>query len=168
MEEFPGVQRWRVTEPYLNIHCALGEGPYYSQDKLRFVDIKKHQLHVMDLSAADPPATLRTVQFDGPVGVTADIEGVDSDEMILVSGKTELGILDWATAEVRPLMRFYDAGEGEEWDCRMRSNDGRVDPEGRFWVGTMNDFNVGAAYPEGKLGGVLFSRHFCASCAIFI
>jgi sugar lactone lactonase YvrE len=161
MEEFLGIQRWAVTEPYLNIRCALGEAPYYSSNKLRFVDLKKHQLHVIDLSAADPPSTLRTVQFDGPVGVTADIEGVDSAEKILIGGKRDVGIFSWATEKVESLKRFYDASEGEDWDSRMRSNDGRVDSEGRFWVGTMNDFNTGAPSPEGNF--ILFSLLFFPS-----
>ncbi len=24
-------QEWKVDEPYLNLHCSLGEGPYYEK-----------------------------------------------------------------------------------------------------------------------------------------
>lgn len=136
MAEF---QRWKVTEPYLDIHCALGEGPYYESatNTLRFVDIKKHRLHTVDLSIG--PESLKTLQLDMPVGVTADIEGVDASKKILVGGKSGICVLDRQTGKYELLKRFEDSNER---DARIRSNDGAVDPSGRFWVATMNDFGV--------------------------
>jgi len=81
-----------------------------------------------------------------PVGVTADIEGVDSKKKILVGGKSGVYILDRETGKTVLLKRFYDS---EDNDKRLRSNDGAVDPQGRFWIGTMNDFWVGAPQAEG-------------------
>jgi sugar lactone lactonase YvrE len=140
-------QRWKVTEPYLNIHCGLGEAPYYEVDtkKLRFVDINKHRLHVVDLSAG--LSSLKTTQLDMPVSVTADIEGVDPQKKILVGGKEGLAVLDRETGKYKYLTRFYDSEEGDD---RLRSNDGTVDSEGRFWIGTMNDFHVGEPQAEGE------------------
>lgn len=82
-----------------------------------------------------------------PVGVTADIEGVDSKKAILVGGKHGLYVLDRETGKYVLLKRFYDS---EEKDERLRSNDGAVDPQGRFWIGTMNDFWVGEPQAEGE------------------
>lgn len=82
-----------------------------------------------------------------PVGVTADIEGVDPQEKILVGGKTGLAVLDRKTGKYKYLTRFYD---NKECDDRLRSNDGTVDSEGRFWIGTMNDFHVGEPQAEGE------------------
>ncbi|KAK2628567.1 hypothetical protein QTJ16_001670 [Diplocarpon rosae] len=151
-------QRWTVTEPYLDLHCALGEGPYFeaSHNRLRFVDIIKKRLHTIDLAVG--PQSLKTLQLDMPVGVTADIEGVDSSKKILVGGKSGVYILDRETAKYELLKRFYDS---EETDERLRSNDGAVDPQGRFWVGTMNDFRVGEPQAEGALFrfGSDMSRH---------
>lgn len=140
-------QTWTVTEPYLDLHCALGEGPYYEApiNTLRFVDIIKRQLHTVDLGKG--PESLKTLQFDMPVGVTADIEGVDPAKKILVGGKSGVYVLERQTGKMVLLKRFHDAKENDE---RMRSNDGTVDPQGRFWVGTMNDFWVGEPQAEGK------------------
>ncbi|KAG4432774.1 hypothetical protein IFR05_011739 [Cadophora sp. M221] len=141
-------QRWTVTEPYLDLHCSLGEGPYYEEatNHLRFVDIIKRQLHTVDLGVG--PKSLKTLQFDMPVGVTADIEGVDPRKKILIGGKSGVYILDRETGKCNLLKRFLDS---EEKDERMRSNDGAIDPQGRFWVGTMNDFWVGEPQAEGSL-----------------
>jgi len=147
MADSADFQRWEVTEPYLNIHCGLGEAPYYevAANELRFVDIKKHRLHVIDLSLG--PSSLQTLQLDMPIGVTADIEGVDPQKKILVGGKTGLAVLDRETGKYKHLTRFYDSTEADD---RLRSNDGTVDSEGRFWVGTMNDFHVGEPQAEGE------------------
>ncbi|KAI9049175.1 hypothetical protein LZ554_007022 [Drepanopeziza brunnea f. sp. 'monogermtubi'] len=141
-------QTWSVTEPYLDLHCALGEGPFYeeSNNRLRFVDIVKKQLHTIDLTLG--PESLKTMQLDMPVGVTADIEGVDSTKKILIGGKSGVYILDRETEKYELLKRFYDT---EEKDERLRSNDGAIDPQGRFWIGTMNDFWVGEPQAEGSI-----------------
>ncbi|PMD43499.1 SGL-domain-containing protein [Hyaloscypha variabilis F] len=143
-----GIKQWVVKEPWLDIRCELGEGPYYepATHSLRFVDIKKKQLHTV--SIAQGPKSLKTLQLDMPIGVTADIEGVNSQEKILIAGKSGIYILERKTGNVELLKRFYDT---EEKDERLRSNDGAVDPQGRFWVGTMNDFWLGDVYPEGSL-----------------
>jgi hypothetical protein len=143
----PEIKTWTVTEPYLDLQCELGEGPYYEAETntLRFVDIKKRQLHTVDLTAG--PASLHTLQLDMPVGVTANIEGVDPKRKILVGGKSGIYILERQTGKYELLRRFYDTEENDE---RLRSNDGAVDPQGRFWVGTMNDFWVGEPQAEGE------------------
>lgn len=140
------IRQWIVEEPWLDLHCELGEGPFYepATNTLRFVDIKKKQLHTVDV--AQGPKSLKTLQLDMPVGVTADIEGVNPQEKILVAGKSGIYILERKTGNYELLKRFYDTAEKDE---RLRSNDGTVDPQGRFWVGTMNDFWLGDVFPEG-------------------
>lgn len=142
-----GIKRWTVTTPYLDTKCGLGEAPYYEAktNSLRFVDIKKKRLHSVDLGIG--PSSLKTLQLDMPVGVTADIEGVDPSKKILVGGKHGICILDRETGKYELLKRFYDS---EEKDARLRSNDGAIDPQGRFWIGTMNDFWVGEPQAEGE------------------
>lgn len=139
-------QTWTVTEPWLDINCALGEGPYYeaATNTLRFVDIIKKRLHTVSLT--EGPSSLKTLQFDIPVGVTADIEGVDPSKKVLIGGKQGIYLVDRETGKLELLKRFYDS---EEKDDRLRSNDGAVDPQGRFWIGTMNDFHVGEPQAEG-------------------
>jgi sugar lactone lactonase YvrE len=150
------IQKWTVTEPYLDIHCGLGEAPYYeaSRNHLRFVDIKNKRLHSVNLSIG--PSSLTTLQLDMPVGVTADIESEDSSKKILVGGKSGVYILDRESGKYELLKKYYDS---EEKDERLRSNDGAVDTEGRFWVTTMNDFWVGEPQAEG-----LSDSLFLVSC----
>ncbi|KAK4461417.1 hypothetical protein QBC42DRAFT_227324 [Cladorrhinum samala] len=139
-----GFQIWEVATPYLNVHCKLGEGPHYepATNTLRFVDIINKRLHTVSLT---DPGELKTIQFDEPVTVTADIEGVDPQQKILVGAKQGLAVLDRAKGEYQYLTKF---GDGHE---RLRSNDGAVDPNGRFWLGTMTDFGLGDFRSEGFL-----------------
>lgn len=120
------------------------------------MDIKKRQLHTVGL--AEGPRSLKTLDLGMPVGVTADIEGVDASKKILVGGKSGIYVLDRESGKMELLKRFKDTQEKDE---RMRSNDGAVDPQGRFWIGTMNDFWVGPPNPEGELAfSFLFSPPF--------
>ncbi|GAP91147.2 putative SMP-30 Gluconolaconase LRE-like region [Rosellinia necatrix] len=168
----PALQEWHVSEPYLHIGCALAEGPFYeaATGSLRFVDIKKGRVHWVRLS--EGPGSLTTVQLDGPVTVTSDIEGVDPRERILVGLKHGLAVLDRATGGYEYVARFFPPsssssssssssaeGEGEgkekkkeeeEPGSRLRSNDGAADPHGRFWLGSMTDIGLDLR-PEGHL-----------------
>jgi len=140
------VQQWHVTEPYLDLHCLLGEGPYFERETntLRFVDIKQKRIHTVALS--EGPGSLRTIQLDVPVTVTADIEGHDPQDKILIGLKYGVAILDRKSGQYEYLTKF---GDGED-NSRLRSNDGAADPHGRFWLGTMTDFGLGDFAPEGE------------------
>lgn len=137
-------QQWKAGEPYINLHCGLAEGPYYEKqtNTLRFVDIKKNRLHSVDL--AQGPSSLKTIQLDTRVTVTADIEGVDPAKKILVGLKYGIAVLDRETEKYESIGKFND-----EDNERLRGNDGAVDPNGRFWFGTMTDFGLGDFKPEG-------------------
>ncbi|KAK0623410.1 hypothetical protein B0T14DRAFT_428495 [Immersiella caudata] len=140
------IQQWHVREPYADLHCALGEGPYFEKETntLRFVDIKKKQVHTVSLS--DGSDSLRTIQLDVPVTVTANIQGHDPQEQILVGLKYGIAVLDRKTGKYEYLSKF-----ASEDNARLRSNDGAADPHGRFWLGTMTDFGLGDFKPEGSL-----------------
>ncbi|KAK0646003.1 regucalcin [Cercophora newfieldiana] len=140
------IQHWHVTKPYVDLHCALGEGPYFEKatNTLRFVDIKKKQVHTVSLS--EGPDSLRTVQLDVPVTVTANIQGRAPQDQILVGLKYGIAVLDRKTGKYEYLTKF-----AEQDNARLRSNDGAADPHGRFWLGTMTDFGLGDFEPEGSL-----------------
>ncbi|CAI4217866.1 unnamed protein product [Parascedosporium putredinis] len=112
---------WTVEEPYVDCHCKLGEGP-----------LRKGDQH--------------TIQLDRPVTVTADIEGVNPAEKILIGIKYGLAVLDRKTGTYE-----YVAKLTESPNERVRTNDGGADIKGRFWLGTMTDFNLGEFQPEGGL-----------------
>ncbi|KAJ1335315.1 L-arabinonolactonase [Microdochium nivale] len=143
------LQEWTVTEPYLNLHCGLGEGPFYeaASNTLRFVDIKKKRLHAVDL--AKGPGSVTTLQLDTRCTVTADIKGVDPADKILIGAKYGIAVLDRRTGGYEYVSRFA-AADGVDNE-RLRSNDGAADPHGRFWLGTMTDFDLGEFQPEGSV-----------------
>ncbi|KAH8653409.1 regucalcin [Xylariales sp. PMI_506] len=145
----PALQEWEVKEPWIKLHCALGEGPYYEKatHSLRFVDIIKKRLHAVDLTQG--PASLSTQELGVRVGVTADIEGVDPRDTVLVGAKGGLALLHRKSGEIEYITKF--ASEGQEDNARIRANDGAVDPHGRFWLGSMTDFDLGPIQPEGAL-----------------
>ncbi|KAI0526262.1 hypothetical protein F5B22DRAFT_585065 [Xylaria bambusicola] len=140
-----GLQEWQVTEPYLHLHCALGEGPFYeaTTNSLRFVDIKKKRIHWVNLD--EGPASVTTAQLDVPVTVTSDIEGVDPRERILIGVKYGIAVLDRKTGKYEYVSRFL-----EDDNERLRSNDGAADPHGRFWLGSMTDIGLDLQ-PEGHV-----------------
>jgi len=132
------VQRWTVTEPYIPLDCGLGEAPFYEEAShhLRFVDIVKRKLHVVDLNQG--PSSLITLDLQDSVGITADIEGAEDDE-IIVGAKYGYATVNRKTGAMKYLKKFSDDPEQGK---QIRSNDGAVDTSGRFWVGTMNDPTV--------------------------
>lgn len=151
------MQVWEVSEPYLDIHCLLGEGPFYEKDthSLRFVDIQRHHLHTIDLASG--PSSLKTLELDTPVSVTADIENIDPRDKILVGLKYGIAVLDRTTGQYEYLQKFSESTlhlavspQASTVDFeRVRGNDGAADPHGRFWLGSMTDFDYGDFQPEG-------------------
>ncbi|MCJ1311123.1 hypothetical protein MMC25_004793 [Agyrium rufum] len=143
-------KQWVVTEPYLHIKCGLGEGPFYekSTHHLRFTDIVNRKLHTIDLNKG--PSSLRTLELENSVGITADIEGSDEDE-IAVGAKYGYATLKRSTGELKYLKKIWDREDEREKAHRMRFNDGAVDTSGRFWAGSMNDPLVAKITNEGAL-----------------
>lgn len=144
----PEVKHYKVTEPYLDLQCGLGEAPFWDEktNTLRLVDIVKKQLHVVELDKG--PESLRTHQLDISVGTTANIEG--NDDEFIFGGKAGYGIMNKRTAEWRYIKEMWTKEEVDSgYAGRMRSNDGAVDSQGRYWVGAMNDPSVTEIGPEG-------------------
>lgn len=124
-----------------------GEGAVWSaaENCLYWTDINRYLVHRWRSS----DQTVRTWMFDEPVVALALTS--DAATMVVATGS---GLLLWnpATDERRP-----HGFRLEGWP-KVRLNDGRPDPGGRFWVGSMRN-NVG---PEGQqleaggADGVLF------------
>lgn len=140
------MKRYKITEPYLQLNCGLGEAPFWeeSRNTLRFVDILKKKLHLVDL--AKGPSSHQQIDLDFSISTTADIEG--NDEEFIFGGKYGYGIMNRDTLKARWIKKMWrdeervddgggKPGFGKNREDRMRSNDGAVDPLGRYWVGTM-------------------------------
>ena len=103
--------------------CALGEGPLWhpTRKQLFWFDILRHRLH-----AREDDAT-RTWQFNEHVSAAGWVD----EARLLIASETRLFVFDvdsGASEDVAPL----------EADTSVtRSNDGRADPWGGFWIGTM-------------------------------
>ncbi|CCX30059.1 hypothetical protein FPQ18DRAFT_356864 [Pyronema domesticum] len=142
------VETISINEPYLNITCALGEGPFYDakSNTLRFVDIIRKELHTVNLEQG--PGSHAVLKLKDSVGVTANIAGAEHpDNVIMVAAKYGFAKLNTGTGELEYLKRVYEGEKAE----RMRFNDGICDSRGRFWAGSMNDFHVGEPQPEGTI-----------------
>lgn len=123
-----------------NIHdarpCLLGEGPLWHPERgqLFWFDILGNRL----LSQDDSGVALEWA-FDENVSAAG---WVDQDTL-LVASETALQLFDIPTGETR----FLCPLESDNSD--NRSNDGRADPQGGFWIGTMpkaEDGPTGAIY----------------------
>jgi sugar lactone lactonase YvrE len=119
------------------VNAELGEGPVWDPGAalLYFVDILRGRLHRFDPVAS----LLETYDVGQPVGAVALTE---RDELILAV-RDGFARLDLATGAVTPIADV----EADRPDQRM--NDGKCDPAGRFWAGTMaldERSNAGALY----------------------
>ena len=108
---------------FSDTRCALGEGPLWHPERrsLFWFDILGHRLYERGAGA-------QTVwQFDEHVSAAG---WVDADTLLMAS-ETGLYRFDIATG-ARDLVVALEAG-----NAATRSNDGRADPQGGFWIGTM-------------------------------
>lgn len=103
--------------------CSLGEGPMWHPERQEFFwfDINAHRLYSR---AGDER---RMWQFDGCVSAAG---WVDRDRL-LVAHERGLLVLDLETGNSEPLCPI------EADNPATRTNDGRADPWGGFWIGTM-------------------------------
>jgi sugar lactone lactonase YvrE len=137
-------------EVALEARAALAEGPRWDAriERLIWVDIDGKALHRFD------PVTGEDEVAPMPAKVGSAAPTADPDR-ILVALADRLVIADVRSGELEPLVDVPHAHPG------LRTNDGSVDPSGRFWVGTMDDAeerpDLGALYrlDGGELTTVL-------------
>lgn len=103
--------------------CTLGEGAFWHplRQQLFWFDIVAGRLHTRD----DAGPTMW--QFDGPVSAAG---WIDADSL-LVAASGALLRFDLCAGHSAPLAALDCVGG------RLRPNDGRADPQGGFWIGTM-------------------------------
>mgnify|MGYP001764872462 CR=1 FL=1 len=103
--------------------CELGEGPLWHplRQQLFWFDIIGKRLLTRDASGP------REWRFPGMVSAAGWI----SRDELLVAGESELFRFDLSTGASEPLASL------EANNPVTRSNDGRADPQGGFWIGTM-------------------------------
>lgn len=116
---------------YDNRQCTLGEGPLWHPERQQFFwfDIIEKRLHTKG----------QHWQFDGHVSAAG---WVDQDTLIIASD-TALHRFDIPSGDHNVICPLEADLPGN------RSNDGRADPQGGFWIGTMGlnaEQSAGAIY----------------------
>ena len=112
----------------LDERARLGESPVWSghENVLYWIDIDSRLVHRTDPSTGHD----ETRVVDGRPGSIA----LTSDpDRLLVAIEHDLAELTWSTGELHQ-RHVLEAGSPP-----TRMNDGRTDPGGRFWVGSMDD-----------------------------
>lgn len=109
---------------FIKAEHALGEGPFWFEDRLWWVDIEAGNLHSTDAHAAGQWRH----SFNQRVTAAAPMAG----NCLLVSLENGVGIFDRQSGHVN----LIAAPDGDV--PGNRCNDGKCDPRGRFVVGTLN------------------------------
>lgn len=130
------------VEVFDNRPCVLGEGAFWHPVRGQFFwfDILSGLLMSRDETGAR--------QWD--FGACVSACGWVDEERLLVASETSLSVFEIGTGKSEPLVAL------EADDPTTRSNDGRADPAGGFWIGTMGkkaEAGKGAIYRfyEGRV-----------------
>ncbi|KAH0550803.1 regucalcin-like isoform X1 [Cotesia glomerata] len=114
----------------------LSEGPHWDEEKnlLYYVDIPQQKIYCWN------PETKKITHAylkHGPVGVAVPVAGVNNT--FIVGCGNELVRMTWdpSTDNPDPEVKTLARVDIDRDDTRI--NDGKVDPKGRFWAGTMGE-----------------------------
>jgi sugar lactone lactonase YvrE len=107
------------VEVYRHAEAVLGEGPCWHRDRLIWVDILRREVHV---STPDDDRVYRTPAYPG-----AAVPLTDGSLLLAMDGFATLDLDSGRTEAVADVA--LEPG--------VRMNDGKTDPAGRFWAGTM-------------------------------
>jgi sugar lactone lactonase YvrE len=107
--------------------CGIGEGPVWDNRRrvLFFVDIIAPAVHAVHLDGSD----LRSWKMPSRTGSI----GLGESGRLVVALERALAVLDPDTGALSPLVDLPDE------PASNRLNDGKVGPDGAFWVGSMDD-----------------------------
>ena len=113
-------------EVAVRVPARLGECPVWSSAErvLYWVDIDGRRVHRFDPATGEDLA----IDLDGRPGSLAL---TSEPGVLLLAAEHEVGRLRWADGAFRAWVEVEPSGTGN------RLNDGRADPAGRFWVGSM-------------------------------
>ena len=110
----------------IDAKCTLGEGPVWDRRKqsLFWVDIEGRKLH------RHQPNIQKNTEwsFDGMLGAAIPME----NEHMLLALESGLASFDCESEKLTELRVLENTNE------KLRFNDGKVGPNGNFWIGTMD------------------------------
>lgn len=111
------------TTLFHDTSCQLGEGPLWAGNRLFYFDIEGHVFHSVDANAGDHQS------WD--MGCYASAAGKLKDGKLLIATENALEIFDPLNGDRTHVIDL------ESDNPNTRSNDGRADRQGGFWIGTM-------------------------------
>lgn len=125
--------------PLNDIRCTLGEGPVYDErrDALWYCDILGRAIHRHDFRGG----TTETYRFESEVGSL----GMAESGRLIVALRADVGLYDPDSGVFERIATI------EADNPHTRLNDGKVGPDGGFWVGTMDDRDQPVKEPIGAL-----------------
>jgi L-arabinonolactonase len=126
-----------TIEHVLSVQNELGEGPIWQPEegRLYWIDIVQGHIHRYAPASGDH----QRYELPPPVGCLAF--RADGGFLAARDSTIDAWSLDSGLGET--IARFDPAEIGE------RFNDGAVDPQGRFWIGSMSDSGTGGLYRLG-------------------
>ncbi len=126
----------KIMEVIEETKALLGEGPLWLADRkqLIWVDIESKQIHLLTPSTGEK----RVITVDQRIGTIAPVE----DGRMLCALQNGLYFLDINSEQLELIT------DPEAHLPNNRFNDGKCDPSGRFWAGTMP---LGETIPSGAL-----------------
>lgn len=118
-----------ITHHLADLRFGLGEGPIWddAQNVLFWVDIKAPALHRYD------PVSKAHNEWQWPEVISCC--GLTQSGGLVVGGRSGLWMFDPATGAKSLAFPI------PELPADLRTNDGKVGPDGAFWISTMQDIN---------------------------
>ncbi len=119
----------KTSEPkvLLKLKCILGEGILWVKEHnaIYFVDIKKHKIYIFNVKNKKT----KTIKIDKQISFLAHI----NKYQFILGLKDELRIIDLKSKKI------FNSIYIEKNLPTNRINDGKTDPTGRLWFGTMDN-----------------------------
>ena len=123
------MHKIKTAEPKVvwKSNCILGEGTLWVKEhnSIYFVDIKKKRLHILNIKNKKK----RIIKFSKQIGFLAHIK----KNLFILGLERELRIIDLKTKKTNRSIFI------EKKLPKNRINDGKTDPKGRLWFGTMDN-----------------------------
>lgn len=126
--------------------AELGEGPVWHDSALWWVDIHSGMLHCLNPSTGET----KSRQTNDSLGAACPC----ADGRWLLAQRSGFSLLNWESGQIDPFASI-------DLPADQRLNDGKCDPAGRFWVGSMSEppqrknAHLFALNPDGRVTEVL-------------
>lgn len=130
------------ARPFRVTGAVLAETPFWSDGRLHWADIERGEIHVSAPDGAVDGSDDRVLGFPSAV---AAIQPAETGYVVALADRVVLADTDGRVVE--ELARVDLPREG------MRLNEGKVDPQGRFFVGAMDGDEADAAWYRVGPGG---------------